>query len=308
MRDGALWLVCSLALACSGEALGPKGAAKSAAAFADGGGEAVAVATAEADPSTPGNRSPSEAGRSVSTEETPPSPQPPLFQNRASVPYLMFIAEVRRVADALATAPEVERSYHALLAEYDLSPADVSIESYSRVRLVFEATRDGGLWGVKWKVTDRMPWSDAIWEQWRQLDLAGDEPEITAVAECDELSALFSFLARDVGVEGFVGLHWPAWNHTVAVWELRRGATERDPGERVRVMVPTSQIWLSREASLGSREFKTERAVFPYARKDMKEKSELPVALARFLVARLERYGALSTEALLERRNRLGGS
>jgi hypothetical protein len=94
----------------------------------------------------------------------------------------------------------------------------------------------------------------------------------------------------------------------VAVWELRRGATPKDPGTRVRVMVPTSQIWLSRQATLGSREFKTGRAVFPYARKDLKPESELSVSLARFLIERLERYGGLSNEALLERRNRLGGS
>jgi hypothetical protein len=161
---------------------------------------------------------------------------------------------------------------------------------------------------VKWAITDRMPRSDAIWEQWRAAPLDEVEPDVTAVAECDELSALFALLARDVGVRGFVGLHWPAWNHTVAVWELRRGATSSEPGERVRVMVPTSQIWLSREATLGSREFKTNRAVFPYARKDLKPESELSVSLARFLIHRLERYGGLSSESLLERRNRLGGS
>jgi hypothetical protein len=264
------------------------------------------------------------AGPVAAIPEPAPTPapvpaRPPAFENMARVPYAAFVGEVRRVADELAAAPEVERSYRALLDEYDLTPEDVSVQSYSRVRIVFEATRDGGLWGVKWKVTDRMPWSDAIWEQWGKLDLAGvdvdagqdglaPEPEVTAFAECDELSALFALLARDVGIQGFVGLHWPKWNHTVAVWELQRGATGRDKGERVRVMVPTSQIWLSREATLGSREFKTNRAVFPYARKDLKGKGELPVELARFLVARLERFGALSNEALLERRNRLGGS
>jgi hypothetical protein len=220
----------------------------------------------------------------------------------------VFVEELRRVADELATAPEVERSYQTLLAEYDLAAADVGIQSYSRVRLVFEATRDGGLWGVRWAITNRMPWSDAIWQQWRELDLDQKEPEITATAECDELSALFSLLARDVGIQGFVGLHWPAWNHTVAVWEVRRGATEKDPGVGVRMMVPTSQIWLSRQATLGSREFSTGRVVFPYARRDRKPESEMPATLARFLIERLERYGALSTEALLERRQRLGGS
>jgi hypothetical protein len=299
MRIWAVRVGCLFALACSNRAGAPPAtsAAASSAPF-------VAIPSA-AEPSA------LEPGAAIAEPAPAPMPapaRPPVFENRSSVPYPMFVAEVRRVADELRAAPEVERSYRALLAEYALTPDDVSIESYSRVRLVFEATRDGGLWGVKWKVTDRMPWSDAVWEQWRNVDFGAPEPEVTAFAECDELSALFALLARDLGIEGFVGLHWPAWNHTVAVWELRRGETARDPGERVRVMVPTSQVWLSREATLGSREFKTGRAVFPYARKDMKEQSELPIALARFLVARLERYGALSNEALLERRNRLGGT
>ena len=244
----------------------------------------------------------------LATNPEPPPAREPLFGSLTMASYRAFVDEVRRVADELASAPEVERSYQAFLADYRLTSSDVSIQSFSRVRLVFEATRDGGLWGVRWKITDRMPWSDAIWEQWRAVDFNAMDTEVTAVAECDELSALFALLARDVGVEGFVGLHWPAWNHTVAVWELRRGASAKDPGERVRVMVPTSQIWLSREATLGSREFKTDRAVFPYARKDLKPETELSVSLARFLIERLERHGGLSNEALLERRNRLGGS
>ena len=194
--------------------------------------------------------------------EVPPAPEP-LFASRTTVSYRELVEEVRRVADELVATPEVKRSYQAFLVNHELSPSDVSITSYSRVRLVFEATRDGGLWGVKWEITDRMPWSDAVWKQWSSFDFGEHDADITAVAECDELSALFAFLARDVGIEGFVGLFWPAWNHTVAVWELRRGATPGDPGTRVRVMVPTSQVWLSREATLGSREFETNRAVFP---------------------------------------------
>ena len=212
------------------------------------------------------------------------------------------------MADALTQVPEVRKGYRALLAEYRLSEQDVSIQSYSRVRLVFEATRDGGLWGVRWKITDREPRSDQIWKQWQKRDFRGSAPEITAEAECDELSALFSLLARDVGVQGFTGLFWPTWNHTVAVWQLQRGTHDQNPGETVRVLVPTSQVWLSREASLGTREFKSDRVVFPYARKDLKPNSELPAPLARFLIESLERYGALSNEELLERRNRLGGS
>jgi len=179
-----------------------------------------------------------------------PAPRPVPFPNVEVVRYDEFIAEVRRVADELATTPEVERGYRALLADYDLVETDVSIQSYSRVRLAFEATRDGGLWGVRYAITDRMPWSDAIWKQWRGEVPQGD-PDMTAEAECDELSALFAFLARDLGIEGFAGLFWPTWNHTVAVWQLTRGG-KAGSAKTVRVLVPTSQIWLSREASLGT--------------------------------------------------------
>ena len=173
----------------------------------------------------------------------------------------------------------------------------MSLESYSRVRLVFEATRDGGLWGVRWNVTDRMPWSDAIWQSWATGDFSGHVPEITAEAECDELSAFFSFLARDLGIQGFVGLFWPTWNHTVAVWEVRKGASDKSPGVGVRLVVPTSQVWLSREATLGTREFKANRVVFAYQRADLKPDSTLAGPLACHLIAQLRRYGALSNDA-----------
>jgi hypothetical protein len=69
----------------------------------------------------------------------------------------------------------------------------------------------------------------------------------TASAECDELSALDAFLAGRAGVKG-VGLFWPFANHTVAVWVVR-------PAERpvIRLVVPTSQIFLKETDSLGPR-------------------------------------------------------
>ena len=103
-------------------------------------------------------------------------------------------------------------------------------------RLLYEATRDAGLWNLHWTITDRPPNSDNIWRQWHAM---GQPSALspTASAECDELSALFAFLARRSGVKG-VGLFWPYPNHTVAVWELH-------PAERptIRVVVPTSQIF-----------------------------------------------------------------
>lgn len=220
------------------------------------------------------------------------------------VRYAELVEEMRRVADELARTDAVQRAHAALLVETGLNAQQVPLLSFSRVRLAFEATRDGGLWGIRWAITDQMPWSDRIWAQWSKLDLATVADDgVTAVAECDELSALFAMLARDLGVEGFVGLHWPYWNHTVAVWQL--------PGPQpraTRILVPTSQVFLSREATLGTRELPAQRVVFPYVRKDLKPNSPLPGTLVRFLIARLRTFGAGSSADLQARRNALGSS
>lgn len=238
-------------------------------------------------------------------------PLVPVFVGRDEVRYSEFIAQMRQVADELAELKVVQQEHAALLAARGFTADQMPLISFSRVRLAFEATRDGGLWGIRWAITDQMPWSDRIWTQWRKLELQRDatghellaEDAVTAVAECDELSALFALLARDMGVEGFVGLHWPYWNHTVAVWQLRG-----DELRAVRILVPTSQVFLSRDATLGTSELPTQRVVFPYARKDLKPDSTLPAPLARVLLARLRAFGALSSAQLQARRNGLGGS
>lgn len=215
-----------------------------------------------------------------------------------------LVDAMRLVADELAQSEQVRREHAALLAEQGFTQEQLPLLSFSRVRLAFEATRDGGLWGIRWAITDQMPWSDRIWEQWRKLDLqALPDDGVTATAECDELSALFAVIARDLGVQGFVGLHWPYWNHTVAVWQLP-GAEPRT----TRIVVPTSQVFLSREATLGTRELPAQRVVFPYVRKDLKPDSALPGELARFLIGRLRAFGAKASVELQARRNTLGSS
>lgn len=232
------------------------------------------------------------------------------FANRESVSYSEFVAALRQVADELSASESVKAAHRALLSEHELSEEELPLESFSRIRLVFEATRDGGLWDLQWDVTDQMPWSDKIWGQWNALGdelesktLALDGAGPSAIAECDELSALFSILARDMGTVGFVGLHWPVWNHVVAVWQV-----PRSNGDMVRIVVPTSQIFLSSEATLGTKDIDTQRVVFPYKRHDLKDKSELPGSVARFLIRRARLLGTLSTEQLSKRRARLGTS
>lgn len=238
-------------------------------------------------------------------------PEPAPFADRETVRYAEFIDALRGVAKDLEANPNVQEAYRALLSEFALDESELSLESFSRVRLVFEAARDGGLWDVRWAITDQLPRSDRIWTQWQSSasDLEQSAQQIagehgpSAIAECDELSALFAFLARDLGVSGVVALHWPMWNHTVAVWEV-----SRHDGRAARIVVPTSQVFLTPGATLGTRELPTRRVVFGYRRQDVKPDSELSGHLVRFLLLRARTLGASSTSELTARRNRLGGS
>jgi hypothetical protein len=233
------------------------------------------------------------------------------FADRPLVRYEQFVSELARTADVLAQHPNVLAAHEQLLSDHSLSVEQVPLESFSRVRLVFESARDGGLWDLRWAITDQMPWSDRIWQQWTEradvleagLLQLGGEAGPSAVAECDELSALFALLVRDMTVTGKVALHWPYWNHVVAVWEL-----PRDKRHTARIVVPTSQVFLSADASLGTRQLPTQRVLFAYARHDLRQGAEIPSALARFLLGRARILGGLSTDALSARRARLGGS
>ena len=109
-----------------------------------------------------------------------------------------------------------------------------------------------------------------------------------------------AFIVRDLGVVGFVALHWPVWNHVVPVWQVPRAE-----GGYVRIVVPAMQTFLSPEATIGTREIETRRVLFPQSRKDMKSTSTLSAALARYLLEQSWRYGTLSTSELSERRVRM---
>jgi hypothetical protein len=129
-------------------------------------------------------------------------------------------------------------------AAHKLRPESVSYSDYATLRLLYEATRDAGFWNMHWTITDREPNSDNVWQQWRAQTVPSFVAP-TASAECDELSALYAFLAGRAGVHG-VGLLWPYPNHTVATWVLHP-----DKAKEVRVVVPTSQIFLGVNDSFG---------------------------------------------------------
>lgn len=213
-----------------------------------------------------------------------------------------LVVEMKALAAVHAGAPAVLADWHALVDAHDLVDTPATLAEYSRVRLAFEATRDGGLWGLRWAITNRDPTERYAWASliaWRGAD-------VTAVAECDELSALFASLARAMGVQE-VGLFWPTWNHTVAVWTTP-GVTKA-----VRIIVPTSQIYLSQGETLGTSGFNpaTQRTIYRYGTTALPLDAELSPEVYRRLLAPLAESAKPAEEVQLQRdarAARVGGS
>jgi hypothetical protein len=233
------------------------------------------------------------------------------FPGRDRVPVRDLFAALAEDADRLSTSQGVRDEFRRLMQAHDLAGDDALLADYLRVRIAFEATRAGGLWGLEWRVTDRLPQSDRIWAQWGALAPAGDGawPPSTAIAECDELSALFAVVARGMGLSSRsrVGLFWPTHNHTVAVWTISPSpdATGDLPAE-VRIVVPTSQIFLDGAQGLGTHRFDpwTQPKIFPYARRDIADEHTLPAALARHFVHQVRRHAGDPQGLLQTARNR----
>ena len=199
--------------------------------------------------------------------------------------------------EAAKQSPDVQADFLQLLQGNDLPGSERLIDDYIRVKLAFEATRDAGWWYLRWDITDREPNSDAIWSRWGRWS-GGQPVSGSAVAECDELSALFAFIARGLGVEE-VGLFWPTANHTVAVWS---------PQADVRLVVPTTQLFLSPLARLGTAEMDpwTQKTIYNYTRKDVADDFTIPGELAAFFQLQSRRYLSASESTLQLSRNLRG--
>jgi len=207
-------------------------------------------------------------------------------------PTLAHLVEaVRGKAKALETSAGMQLGFKTLIAANKLKSEQVSRSDFAVARLLFESTRDAGLWNLHWKITDLEPNSDNIWKQWGSVRQASAWTS-TATAECDELSALFAFLARRAGVRN-VGLFWPYSNHTVAVWTVQ---------PKVRVVVPTTQIFLTESDLFGTRSFDpwTQRNIYEYTRRDAADTRVLPQPLFDFFLSQMDKYGGAS-DATLQR-------
>jgi hypothetical protein len=208
-----------------------------------------------------------------------------------------FVNVIRAKAKTLEASPATQQDFRSFVSAHNLPPDSVSYRDYVVVHLLFEATRDAGFWNMHWSITDQPPNSDSIWRQWRSIT----HPSAlrpTATAECDELSALFAFLVELAGVKP-VGLFWPYANHTVAVWTVRPAA-----GIVVRVVVPTSQIFLDETDTFDTRKFDPwkQKTIYEYTRRDVSDSFEIPKPLFDFFLSQLDKYGGASQATLQQLR------
>ena len=214
-------------------------------------------------------------------------------QSASAQPTLARLVEaVREKAKALESTSGMQLGFKTFTAANKLKPDQVSLSDFAVVRLLFESTRDAGLWNLHWKITDLEPNSDNVWKQWGSArGAAAWSPSApTAIAECDELSALFAFLARRAGVRN-VGLFWPYSNHTVAVWTVQ---------PKVRVVVPTTQIFLEEGDLFGTRRFDpwTQKNIYEYTRRDAPDTLVIPSSLFDFFLSQMDKYGGASDSTL----------
>lgn len=242
--------------------------------------------------------------KSSPTESTPTGsmpdygkPRPVLddpFPEKTSVTLVELLGTLRGKVRRFADSPRYRADFKAFCEKNKLEPSNKLYFEYVKSILIFEAVRDAGLWHIQWKITNQEPDSDKIWAQWKSRSGNEFNKKVTAEAECDEISALYAFLCRKMGVSG-VGLFWPAGNHTVAVWKLK-SKEEKE----VRVVVPTTQIFLSNRAFFDETTFDpwSQEAVYDYTRDDAGDSLTIPAPLARFLMRQLDKYGGASKETL----------
>ena len=187
---------------------------------------------------------------------------------------------------------DASRAFQSFRSAFNLQPDAVTTLDYVTARLFFEAARDAGFWNLHWAITDLPPNSDNIWRQWKSATSPAPLTP-TATAECDELSALYAFLVRRAGIRG-VGLLWPTANHTVAAWVIPQSPRP------VRIVIPTTQIFLAETDLWGTRKFDPwrQKVIYEYTRRDVPDSFEIPKPLFDFFLQQADKYGGASETTL----------
>lgn len=220
----------------------------------------------------------------------------------ARVTFGDFWAALSTQIDALDTAA-LAHSFDAFVEHHGADASSTKLrQDFTRLWALFEATRDGGWWRLRWQVTDQEPTSQQIWKAWQRSPPQPSFATASAVAECDEITALFSVTARRLGVRG-VGLFYPTWNHVIAGW-APEGVDQRERGGVV--LIPTTQIFQGCPATFDQTSFKPPKHVYEFPKVDVKDSAEIPVPLAAFLLEQVRAYGEASPGLLALIRTKRG--
>ncbi len=218
-------------------------------------------------------------------------PQPPRTESQSTVSFGVWLAALTELLDR-TPAPAVDEGYVTFIASRALPAQDSKLkQDYRRLRLLFEALRDGGFWHLRWAVTDQDPSSRLIWQNWIRDPVRTEFAEPSATAECDELSALQGMLARHLRIHN-VGLYYPTWNHTISVWAPLEGRQKTSL-----VQLPTTQIFLGCTSGFDNTTFQTRlKNIERYPNRDVSYSTPLPRARAEWLLHQIRVYAAASPE------------
>ncbi|MGC4070612.1 MAG: hypothetical protein QM784_39270 [Polyangiaceae bacterium] len=218
----------------------------------------------------------------------------------AAITFRDFTLALAQLLDHLDTT-NLHEAFQQFARSRNLDPDTPGLaRDYMRLRILFEAVRDGGYWRLRWDITNREPSATLIWRAWQREPVDETFGHAWATAECDELSSLYSLLARRIGVDR-VGLFYPTWNHTIAAWAIKSDSKQRQH----LVLIPTTQIFLHCEDSFDTSGFKTQLSnIEPYPRWDIRDTSLLPADTASFLLQQVRIYAPASPDlqALLRAR------
>lgn len=205
-----------------------------------------------------------------------------------------FVAALQSTLDALPTDVAEPRFAALFPAKTFATPEEraATFRDFVRLRALFEATRDAGFFGVRWAITNEEPASTKLWKGLEKSAPTTGLRSLVApsvTGECDEISALFAFLATQVGVKE-VGLFWPTTNHTIAAWTPSK--------KSARILIPTTQIFQSCEAGFGTTTFSStvQKTVYAYQARDLAKAAK--VTDAPFFLAQLQVYAPASDELL----------
>ena len=82
---------------------------------------------------------------------------------------LHLVEMVRSRAKTLESSSGMRESFQSFTSSYKIAPGSISYSDFVIVRLLYEATRDAGLWNMHWTITEYAAEFRSVWRQWKEV-------------------------------------------------------------------------------------------------------------------------------------------